>query len=73
VATRMALKEENERPRQLDWLHRYVWQEIDEPQRARLASMSYSTCRDCPGLDRCSEGLELLDQPVTVRGGIRIQ
>ncbi len=42
VATLMALKEENERPRQLDWLYRYVWQEIDEPQRARLASMSIS-------------------------------
>lgn len=42
VASLMSLRREAERPRGLDWLYRYIWQEIDEPQRARLASMSIS-------------------------------
>lgn len=35
-------------------------------------SPSYFNCRSCPGLGVCSEGQGWLDQPVTVRGGIRI-
>ncbi|MCY3960580.1 MAG: hypothetical protein OXG34_02785 [bacterium] len=42
VASLMALRRDAERPRGLDWLCRYIWHEIDEPQRARLASMSIS-------------------------------
>lgn len=34
---------------------------------------SYFTCRECPGLDQCSEGLDLLALPVTVRGGMRVR
>lgn len=42
VASLMALRRDAERPRGHDWLYRYIWHEIDEPQRARLASMSIS-------------------------------
>ena len=34
---------------------------------------SYFICRDCPGLVQCDEGQDLLNQPVTVRGGMRVQ
>ena len=34
---------------------------------------SYFNCRSCPGLGQCSEGQDWLRQPVTVRGGIRVQ
>lgn len=34
---------------------------------------SYFSCRTCPGLSQCSEGQDWLDQPVTVRGGIRVR
>ena len=33
---------------------------------------SYFYCRDCPGLSVCSEGQDRLNQPLTVRGGIRV-
>ena len=33
---------------------------------------SYFNCRSCPGLGLCSEGQDWLEQPRTVRGGIRI-
>ena len=33
---------------------------------------SYFNCRSCPGLGLCSEGQDWLDQPVTVRGGMRV-
>ena len=33
---------------------------------------SYFDCRSCPGLGLCSEGQDWLNQPLTVRGGIRV-
>ena len=33
---------------------------------------SYFNCRSCPGLGLCSEGQDWLNQPLTVRGGIRV-
>lgn len=33
---------------------------------------TYFNCRSCPGLGLCSEGQAWLDQPVTVRGGMRV-
>lgn len=32
----------------------------------------YFNCRDCPGLGQCSEGQDLLHQPMTVSGGMRV-
>ena len=34
---------------------------------------SYFDCRDCPGLGQCSEGQDLLHQPMTVSGGMRVR
>ena len=33
---------------------------------------SYFNCRSCPALGLCNEGQDWLDQPVTVRGGMRV-
>ena len=33
---------------------------------------SYFDCRSCPGLGLCNEGQDWLNQPLTVRGGIRL-
>ena len=33
----------------------------------------YFDCRDCPGLGQCSEGQDLLHQPMTVSGGMRVR
>lgn len=41
---------------------------------ARLSkTSSYFDCQGCPGLNQCSDGQNLLNQPVTVRGGMRIR